>query len=294
MNTMNRRDFMKRSAGVFAATAAMRNGMAEADAATPVHCAAAARRVLGSAGLAPTRLGFGTGTKAWNKNSAQIRRGREVFLDALTHAWERGIRYYDLADMYGSHQYMRDVIKTAGIQREELFILTKINSKTGGETHADIARILEEIDTDYVDVVLLHCMTSGDWPEKMAACMDAMDSAKEKGLIKAKGVSCHNIDALRAAAAHDWVDIILARINPFGTLMDGTPDEICGILREARAAGKGVIGMKIFGEGKHADEKEKCIEYAMNLDCIDVFTIGFLESAEVDEVIALMDSRENR
>lgn len=287
MNPINRRDFIKRSAGAFAVTAAFHKGVAGAE---PVSSAAAKRCALGKTGLMPTRLGVGTGTRAWNKNSAQIRKGRDVFLNTLTHAWEQGIRYYDLADMYGSHQYLRDAMAKVAAKREELVILTKLTAKTGKEIQADLTRSLEEINTEYLDVVLLHCMTSGDWPEEMAECMIALEDAQTKGLIKAKGVSCHNIDALRTAASLDWVDVILARINPFGTLMDGSPEEIAALLRGAREAGKGVIGMKILGEGKHADEKEKCIQYAMNLDCIDVFTIGFLESTELDEITGLMNA----
>ena len=290
MNVINRRDFMKRSAGVLAAAAALRGGVAGATGTTATETAAAKQCTLGNTGLTATRLGVGTGTRAWNKNSAQIRRGRDVYLKTLTRAWEHGIRYYDLADMYGSHEYLRDAMAAAEMERQDLFILTKVTSKTAEEINADLTRVLEEIDTDYLDALLLHCMTSENWPEEMAECMDALDKAKQAGLVKAVGVSCHHIAALRSAAAHDWVDIILARINPFGTLMDGAPEDIIPILQQAREAGKGVIGMKILGEGQHADEKQRCIEYAMNLDCIDVFTIGFLESTELDEIVALMDA----
>ncbi len=294
MNRINRRDFMKRSASALAVTATLRNGATHAgETTTPLQNAAAKRCALGNTGLMPTRLGVGTGTRAWNKDSAQIRRGRDVFINTLTRAWEQGIRYYDLADMYGSHHYLRDAMTEAGMKREGLFILTKVTSKTGAEIQSDLERILGEINTDYLDALLLHCMTAGDWPEQMAECMEVLDKAKEKGIVKAVGVSCHHIEALKTAAAHAWVDVILARINPFGTLMDGSPDQIIPILQQAREAGKGVVGMKILGEGNHADDKEQCIEYAMNLDCIDVFTIGFLESAELDEIIALMNACDN-
>lgn len=283
---MNRRDFMKRSMGVLAATSAMDMSAANS---TPRNSAAAQLRTLGRTGLQCTRLGVGTGTRAWNKNSAQIRAGREVYLKTLTRAYELGVRYYDLADMYGSHEYMRDVMADAAIEREELFLLTKTVAKTGEETRADLERMLKETGTDYFDAVLLHCMTAGDWPERMDECMEALDNARSEGLVKATGVSCHHMLALQTAAEHAWVDIILARINPFGSHMDGTQDEIMAVLDKARANGKGVVGMKILGEGRHADEKEKCIEFAMGLDCIDAFTIGFLNAGELEEIVALMD-----
>jgi 1-deoxyxylulose-5-phosphate synthase len=289
MSRITRRDFIKHTAGTVVATTTLYGSFAAAQEPAVSTPAAALRRALGKTGLSCTRLGMGTGTRSWNKNSAQIRKGRDIFLNTLTHAYDRGIRYFDLADMYGSHEYLRDVMVAAGIKREELFILSKVTSKTAEELRTDLDRMRKDLSTDYFDAVLLHCMTSGEWPEQMAECMDVLDEAKEKGIIKAKGVSCHHMHALQSAAKIDWVDIVLARINPYGTHMDGTPEETVNVLREARSNGKGVIGMKILGEGRHADEKEACLKYAMELDCIDAFTIGFLEAKEVDEIVDFMD-----
>lgn len=288
MNPLNRRDFLKVSAGAVAVSAAL--NPAGADDAIRNASAAIEPRTLGNCGLQCTRLGVGTGTRAWNKDSAQIRRGRDVFLNTLVHAYERGIRYYDLADMYGSHEYLRDAMAAASMKREELFVLTKVTSKTGEELRADLDRIRKELNSDYVDAVLLHCLTSGDWPEKMAECMEVLDQARQQGSVKAVGVSCHHLHALESAADNAWVDIILARINPFGTHMDGTQEQIHSVLSRARANGKGVIGMKILGEGKHVNEKPECLKFAMELDCIDAFTIGFLESKELDEIMDIMDA----
>ena len=289
MNPLNRRDFIKRAAGTLVATAALQTPPAGAEGKAAVGCAASVRCSLGRSGLSCTRLGVGTGTRAWNKDSAQIRRGRDVFIKTLTHAYERGVRYYDLADMYGSHEYLRDAMAGSDMKREEMFVLTKAVSKTGEELRADLERMRRELDMDYIDAVLLHCMTAGDWPERMEECLDVLNEAQEKGIIKAKGVSCHHLHALQTAATSDWVDIILARINPYGTHMDGTREEIVDVLSRAKAHGKGVIGMKILGEGKHVDEKEPCLKFAMGLDCIDAFTIGFLGAEELEEIITLMD-----
>ena len=177
----------------------------------------------------------------------------------------------------------------AGMKREEMFILTKSQSKTPEALRADLDRMRREVNTDYFDAVLLHCLTASDWPEQMAGCMDVLSEARQKGIIKAKGVSCHHLHALQSAASNDWVDILLARINPYGTHMDGTREEITGVLSDARKNGKGVIGMKILGEGKHAKEREACIQFAMGLDCIDAFVIGFLNPAEIDDIMKLMD-----
>lgn len=289
MSSLNRRDFLQYSVtGVLTATT-FSSATVDLNRTPQTFPAAACPRSLGTTGLTCTRLGIGTGTRAWNKNSAQIRRGRDVFLKTLVHAYELGIRYYDLADMYGSHDYLCNAMSAANMQREDMFILTKTVAKTGAELEDALKRMLTELHTHYLDVVLLHCLTSGDWPQEMKECMDILDKAKESGIIRAKGVSCHHLQALQAAASNPWTDIILARINPFGTHMDGTQQEIVEVLTSAKANGKGVIGMKILGEGKHAKEKEECITFAMNLECIDAFTIGFLSPEELEEIVQLME-----
>lgn len=281
MRKINRRTFMKTSAGAFAASL-MYSGASRAEVKA---LTATTPRALGKTGLTTTLLGMGTGTVSWNKDSAQIRAGKDVFVDTLVHAYEQGIRYFDLADMYGSHPYMAQAMKKGAMKREELLLLTKTTSKTAAETEADVARFLQETETDYLDVVLLHCMTEGNWNETLAPCMEVLSKAKEKGQIRALGVSCHNLDAMKTAASLDWVDVMLNRINPYGVKMDGTPEEVTAVLRTAHENGKGMLGMKILGEGEIADKIDSSLSFVMGLGCIDSFNIGFLNKENVDDTI---------
>lgn len=281
MPPMNRRTFMKSTAGAFAASL-MYSGASSAEvkalqADTP--------RELGKTGITTTLLGMGTGTVAWNKDSAQIRAGKQLFVDTLVHAYDQGLRHYDLADMYGSHQYMARAMKQGGMKRDQLTLLTKTVAKTAEDTQADVERFLKESETDYLDIVLLHCMTSADWDEKMAPCMDVLSKAKEKGQIRALGVSCHDLGAMKTAASHDWVDIMLNRINPYGVKMDGTPEEVTAVLQTACDNGKGMLGMKILGEGQIADKIDDSLSFVMGLGCVHSFNIGFLNQGEVDDTI---------
>lgn len=281
MRNINRRTFMKTSAGAFAASL-MYSGASRAEVkALQAHTP----RTLGKTGITTSLLGMGTGTVAWNKDSAQIRAGKDVFVDTLVHAYDRGIRYFDLADMYGSHPFMAQAMKKGGMKREELTLLTKTVSKTAEETQADVERFLREAETDHLDIVLLHCMTEGNWNEKLAPCMDVLSKAKEKGQIRALGVSCHNLDAMKTAASLDWVDVMLNRINPYGVKMDGTPEEVTAVLKTACDNGKGMLGMKILGEGQIADKIDESLSFVMGLGCIDAFNIGFLNKGEVDDTI---------
>lgn len=279
MYRMNRRCFMQAAAVAALGVGAPRSALAET--ATPKT--AASPVTLGKTGIASTLLGMGTGTQAGGKSSAQNRQGRELFVRTLTHAYERGLRYFDMSDSYGAHEYVRDAMRDASMDRGKLMLLTKTAAKHGEVCRADIERFRQELQTDYLDIVLLHCMHSGDWAEQLKPCMDVLAEAKQKGLIRAHGVSCHNLDAMKVASEHPWVDVMLSRINPFGLHMDGTQDEVVGVLKRACDNGKGMLGMKVAGEGKCVDRLTESLRYVLGLGCIHGITIGFIKPEEVDD-----------
>jgi len=187
--------------------------------------------------------------------------------------------------MYGAHPYMHDALKSF-IDRDKTLLLTKTNSREAAGVRDDLERFRRDLDTDHLDIVLLHCMTEADWPTRYVPVLDAMADAKAKGIVKAHGVSCHSLEALKAAAQSDWVDVILARVNPFGVKMDASPDEVVPVLKQAHAAGKGVIGMKIAGEGELVARLDESLRFAVGLGCLDAVAIGFLAPGEVDDTMA--------
>lgn len=320
MGALNRRDFIRSTAGVVAAGVAAPS-IAKAAPAMPV---AATKVALGNTGVTPSLLGMGTGVSAWNFDSEAIRRGKQKFVNNLIHAYDRGIRYFDLADMYGSHRYMCQAMRDGKMDRGEMTLLSKTISTTGKEVRDDVHRFIADLDAEYMDIVLLHCMQSGDWTEKMASCMDALDKLKEEGKVKAVGVSCHNFDAMKVASEHPWVDVMLARINPYGLKMDGSVDEVQQVLETSCDNDKGILGMKIFGEGivaKSDKEFDKAIrqsekdgltprmelitddvrknqearmlaslKFAMGLPCVQAFTIGMVEQHDIDDTLAKIDA----
>jgi predicted aldo/keto reductase-like oxidoreductase len=146
---------------------------------------------------------------------------------------------------------------------------------------------LKEFGTDYIDIVLMHCLTSGDWGKTRTHYMEGLQKARKEGKIRALGVSCHNIDALREASVNPWVQVIMARINPFGSNMDGTPDEIKAILGQAQKNGKGIIAMKVFGQGDHVrdDEREQSIRYVVHEGNVHCMTLGMESIAQMDDAI---------
>ena len=131
-----------------------------------------------------------------------------------------------------------------------------------------------ELGTDYIDILLLHCMLDGDWPERKKGAMAVISEAREKGIVRTHGTSCHTLEALKAAAANPWVQVDLARINPAKVAMDAEPQTVIAVLRQMKAAGKGVIGMKILGAGALRHKADESLQFALSLDCVDCFTIG--------------------
>jgi hypothetical protein len=104
-------------------------------------------------------------------------------------------------------------------------------------------------------------------------------------IIRAHGCSSHSIEALRAAATSPWVEVDLARVNPIGSHMDADPATVVSVLREMRAGGKGVIGMKILGQGDMRDRQDEALKYALSLGVLDAFTIGAESKAEQEDLI---------
>ncbi len=240
---------------------------------------------LGNTGIKVSRLAMGSGTVGYDGSSNQRRMG-DAFVDLLLQGYERGVRFFETADAYGTHQQMGEAIKQMG--RQNATLLTKTTAETADKCQRDLDRFMEELQTDYIDIVLLHIRTSPNWVEESMGAMEVLSEAKRAGRIRAHGVSCHSLEALQLAAATDWVDVDLARINPYASKMDVRQADqvqtVKDILQGMKDAGKGVIGMKILGEGEIVDRFDAAIEHAAKLDCVHCFTIGFTSVDELDGV----------
>jgi aryl-alcohol dehydrogenase-like predicted oxidoreductase len=247
---------------------------------------------LGKTGMKMSRFCMGTGMRGGNRESNHTRMGKEKFGALIHGAYDRGVRVYDLADLYGTNPYVVPALKE--IPRDKYVIISKIWFQRGGipeperpDADVVVARFLKEMGTDYIDLILLHCVTSEKWPEDLRKQMDILAKLKQKGDIRAHGVSCHSLGALKAAADEPWVDSVHARINPFGISMDDKdPEKVLPVLKKMHAAGKGVVGMKIIGEGKYRDDdakKNEAARFILQSGCVDIMNIGFEKEAEIDD-----------
>lgn len=242
------------------------------------------RVALGNTGIVASRLAMGTGTHGVGRQSNQTRRlGVKGLGDLLQKAYDEGVNFWDSADQYGTHPHLHEALK--GVTRDKVVILTKTHASTAREMKDDLDRFRKEIGTDYLDIVLLHMMTSRDWPEENAGAMEVLERAREEGIVRAHGVSCHSLRALEAAAESDWVQVDLARINPSAVSMDADVDRVVNVLETMHRKGKAIIGMKIFGAGRLTDRVDKCLRYVLGLNCVDAFTIGQESVAEMKDLV---------
>jgi 1-deoxyxylulose-5-phosphate synthase len=283
---MRRRDFIHRTA--CAAGAAWLHTAAFAP--RPFALPALSRRfaasdtvTLGKTGIQTSRLAIGTGTVGSGHHSRQTALGIKGLSDLLLNGYDRGLRFFDSADSYGSHPHVAEALKH--VPRDKVTVLTKTWARDPASARADLDRFRRELGTDQIDVCLMHCLTEGDWTERYRGVMDVLSEAKEKGIIRAHGCSCHSIEALRVAAKSPWVEVHLVRINPVGAYMDSDPDTVVRVMREMRAAGKGLVGMKILGQGDLRNRQDEALKYALSLNLLDAFTIGAESISEQQDLI---------
>jgi aryl-alcohol dehydrogenase-like predicted oxidoreductase len=227
---------------------------------------------FGKTGLRVSRLAFGTGTHGWAGRSDQTALGVDGLASLLRLAHDHGVNFWDAADEYGSHPHVARALQ--GIPRHEVVIATKTVSRTAEQVTRDVERFLREMGTDVLDIVLLHFVTQADWPQRCTGAMEALSRAKEQGKVRAVGVSCHGLGALRAAAETAWAEVVLARINMAGVNMDAPPSRTVPVVERLYASGKAVYGMKVLGCGQLTGKARAAIQYVLQLGVVHALTIG--------------------
>jgi predicted aldo/keto reductase-like oxidoreductase len=241
---------------------------------------------LGKTGIQVSLIGMGTGSIGSGQASNQTRLGVKEFGKVVRHALDHGICLFDVADQYGSHVYLREALK--GVPREQYVIQTKTHATKFADARSHLERYRLELGVDYIDIVLLHCMQHANWPGENPGSMEYLVKAREEKIIRAHGTSCHGMDPLHTAAKNPFVEVDLARINPEGLIMDDKkPDEVASVLEEMHTAGKGIIGMKILGEGRinTPERKDASLRYVLGLGTVDAFIIGFESTTQIDDIL---------
>jgi len=295
MPRSTRRDFLKGAL----ATSALSGVVPRAFAAKPEKRTATDWVTLGNSGVKVTRLAFGTGT-----HGGRIQRelGQEAFTRLVRHAYDRGIRFFETADSYSGMPEMLS-IALKGIARDSYKLMTKLRPAHVENPAADIDRLRAQLKSDYLDILLVHCVRTANWAEECKPIRDAFSEAKVKKVILSHGASCHGLLPLRAFPGNGWLDVALMRINHEGTMMDnlrgdgngGDVTEVTRRVGQVHGQGTGVIGMKLMGEGRFTrpEQRDAAIRYVMKLGTVDSVTVGYKSTAEIDEAIERINTHLN-
>jgi aryl-alcohol dehydrogenase-like predicted oxidoreductase len=243
---------------------------------------------LGRSGVKVSLVGVGTGSIGYAHHSNQTLLGQEAFTRLMRHAFDRGVNFFDLADAYGSHTFFRNAMQ--GVRRDAYVIQTKTDKRDPAEARRDIERFLSELNTDYIDSLIVHCVTEADWPTRFRGVLDVFSEAKQKGRVRAVGVTCHSFAALEAAAASEWVEINQVRWNPRAAHMDAEVDKARSLFAKMRAKGQGMIGMKVVGQGDivrggRALSPADCFRFQIESGVVDAFVVGVERTEHVDELL---------
>ena len=302
-NRLNRRQFIEQTAlaaGAFALAYRAVPAARAAAATAAVKRTAVDQVTLGKAGLKLSRLGFGLGS---DSGAIQVAAGDDAFNKLVHYAFDQGITYFDTARSYRTFDKLGAAIK--GLPREKLFIVSKMP-----DLPADVLAVVDAhrkaFNTDYVDCMMVHCMFKAGWMDEWKRGLDALSQAKDKKWIKSLGVSCHSLPALRAAIASDWPEVHLVRVNPQGVRIDAMEEvmwhftdspsfdiaPVLAELKKMKAKNRGVIGMKIMGNGEFTNDadREKSVRFAMAQPELDSVVIGFKSTDEIDKAIKLINT----
>lgn len=286
MTPCSRRKFLKvgLAAGTFAATGTLTL--------TAAGGAATDWVTLGKSGVKVTRLAFGTGTMS---GRTQRDLGQDRFTRLVLHAYDSGIRFFETAESYGEmHKMLGVALK--GIPRDTYRLMSKVTTREGVDPQTRIDELRKLANTDYFDVMLLHYQHVASWPTDTARWQDGILEAKSKQAVVGHGASVHGLPALRRFPGNKWLEVAMIRVNHNGTKMDaeeyntsglGNVDEVVSSVKQVRTEGMGVISMKLIGEGAFTkrEDRQAAMRYAFRNAGVDCVTVGYKNTAEVDEAI---------
>jgi aryl-alcohol dehydrogenase-like predicted oxidoreductase len=282
----SRRDFLKTglTAGVLAGTGRLPLRAARGSATDWV--------TLGKSRVKVTRLAFGTGTFS---GQTQRELGQDQFTRLVRHAYDRGIRFFETAEGYGGmHKMLGVALK--GIPRDSYRLMSKVTTREGVNPQAKIDELRKLANTDYFDVMLLHWQHTPTWPTDTVRWQDGILEAQSKKVVVGHGASVHGLPALRRFPGNKWLDIAMIRMNHNGTRMDaedydtnglGNVSEVIAHVKQVHAEGMGVISMKLVGEGAFTTREDRrvAMRFAFNNAGVDCVTLGYKNTAEIDEAI---------
>lgn len=235
---------------------------------------------LGKTGLNVSRMSVGSDTM----QKLSVKQGAELFVEA----YEKGLNFWDTSDDYGSHPQVKDALKMVG--RKNVIVTTKLFSRSAKQAEACLKRSLEELGTNYIDIILLHAVDSIEEFHARKGALDYLHKAKKEGLVKAVGLSTHNVEMAKHCANLDKIEVVLATINNTGyDVHDGAITEMKKALKKLYDLGKGIYAMKVLSRG-NAKDIEKAMSYVKKLSFIHSLCIGVQNKKQLKEDIKIFET----
>lgn len=231
------------------------------------------KRKLGKMGVETSIIGIGC--------FHLIERSEEEAVNLLNFIIDEGVNYVDVAPSYGDAELK--VGKVMKRRRGEVFLATKTHDRTKKGTTALLEQSLKRLQTDHIDLLQLHGVSS--WEDlglifEPFGALAAVEEAKRKGLVRFIGISSHRPDILfKAIKLYDF-DSILVWVNYLDRF--NYPIIFEEILPYARKKGIAIIAMKAVGDGLLRNSARMAIRFALTHADVAVLGMNTMAQARLD------------
>lgn len=240
--------------------------------------------ILGKSGLNVSRLCFGTLTMSPLQKDMTPEEGAKL----LVYAYERGVRFLDTADLYGTYPHIKLALKDA----PDYVISTKAYCYDRQTAQEALERAYRGVGRDYIDLFMLHEQESLYTLRGHEEALVFLSEQREKGHIGAVGVSTHFAGCVSAAARFPMIQVVHPLINYAGIgIQDGTREDMENAIRTARDANIGIFAMKPLGGGHLIRDNRAALEYARSSPLLDSVAIGMQNTAEIDANVAFFSEK---
>lgn len=233
-------------------------------------------RFLGNSGLEVSRLCFGGLTVGPLQANLSPVEGGKVIIEA----YERGVNFIDTAQLYKTYPHIREALKV--IPRDKYVISTKSYAWSRETAEQSFMEACSELGTDYIDLFMLHEQESEHTLRGHSEAMAYFLERREKGDIRAFGISTHYVAGVEAAIKVPEIQVVHPIVNKAGLgIQDGSLDEMLSALKVFKNGGGGVFGMKPLGGGNLLMSVDECFDFVLGLDVIDSVAVGMQRVSEV-------------
>lgn len=244
-------------------------------------------RILGKTNFEVSRICFGGLTVGPLQKNMTPQDGGKIILSAF----ERGVNMIDTANMYDTYEHIEWALRS--YDRKKIHIMSKDYSYSKETAQKSLERALRELKTDYIDGFLLHEQESEHTLRGHYEALEYFIRMKEKGYIRAVGISTHFVAAVKAAGAMEEIDIIHPIVNKSGIgIVDGNVKEMLDVIALAKKNNKGIYAMKPLGGGNLIKNYDESLDFVLGIDDIDSIAIGMQNESEVIANVLKFNGRE--